>query len=174
MGSPKHLIEWRGETWLERIAKEVDQVAEEVFLAGGGAVPASLENRTRLTDAPGPPGPLAGLLAAFAERPDTAWLAVACDQPLLTASALRWLVSERLPGVDAILPRLDQGCVEPFPGIYEPGSARALRVLAQEASRRRSLQRLPDLVRVASPLIPANLREQFRGANSPRELAELG
>lgn len=173
MGRPKHLIAWRGESWIERIVAEAARVTDDLFLAGEGELPSSLASRRRLADAPGVSGPLGGLLAALRERPDAAWLALACDQPLLTAAALRWLLDERVPGSAATLPRLGPERIEPFPGIYEASCRPALESLALEPGARRSLQRLPELARVAQPPVPAALRGQFRGANSPEELAEI-
>ena len=47
-------------------------------------------------------GPAAGILAAFALRPDHAWLIAAVDLPLLDAATLNQLVSERNPQLMAL------------------------------------------------------------------------
>ncbi|GAB4038293.1 hypothetical protein GCM10028774_36120 [Spirosoma jeollabukense] len=43
------------------------------------------------------PGPLNGILSAFQQHPETAWLVVACDMPLLSARSLNALVEGRDP-----------------------------------------------------------------------------
>src|SRR6187401_236619 len=141
MGSPKQLLELDGETFAERIAHAAEGVAQRLVICGAGDVPAALAGVPRLRDAEGVAGPLAGLLAAFEHDPESAWLALACDQPLATREALSWLADERRPEAIAVLPRLSRERVEPFPGIYEPAARLALVALAAEAGSGRSLQR---------------------------------
>lgn len=43
------------------------------------------------------PGPMNGILSAFQQHPETAWLVVACDMPLLSARSLNALVEGRNP-----------------------------------------------------------------------------
>jgi molybdenum cofactor guanylyltransferase len=42
-------------------------------------------------------GPLGGILSAFQQNPDVAWLVVACDMPFLTDSSINQLVNGRNP-----------------------------------------------------------------------------
>jgi len=78
--------------------------------------------------------PLCGLVAAL-ERCGTV-VAVACDQPWVTAELLAALAA--CPQ-DVAVPRVD-GRMEPFPGRYAAGALGALReALAREASLRATL-----------------------------------
>lgn len=43
------------------------------------------------------PGPMNGILSAFQQHPETAWLVVACDMPLLSTRSLDALVKGRNP-----------------------------------------------------------------------------
>ena len=72
-------------------------------------------------------GPLAGLEAAFARAPESAWLVTACDLPFLTSSVLQYLREARDPDREAtcFISRFD-GKPEPLCTIYEPASAKAL------------------------------------------------
>src|SRR5688500_12611680 len=45
-------------------------------------------------------GPVAGILAAFAAHPDSAWLVLACDLPFLDARTLDALLGSRAPDAD--------------------------------------------------------------------------
>ncbi|WDS37745.1 NTP transferase domain-containing protein [Pseudoxanthomonas sp.] len=66
-------------------------------------------------------GPAAGLLAAHAAAPEAAWLAVACDLPLLDADTLEQLIAAREPGFAAIAFRsAHDGLAEPLCAIWEP------------------------------------------------------
>lgn len=173
MGRPKHLIAWDGETWLERIAHRVAAVSDGLCLCGAGIVPDRLAGVERLFDPPDVAGPLAGLAALREMHPDRHWLVAACDQPLVSEAVLRWMLAEWEEGLGALLPRLEPERVEPFPGIYGPGSHAALAALQAEPESRRSLQRLPGLARVKSPLVPVAWRGELRGANLPGDLDEL-
>lgn len=173
MGRAKHLIAWNGETWLERIARQVAGVSDGLCLCGDGEIPDSLAGVERLPDPPDLAGPLAGLLALRAAHPDRVWLVAACDQPLLDEAVLRWLLAGWEERHAALLPRLSAERVEPLPGIYGPRSHAALAELAAEPPSRRSLQRLSGLAPVHSPSVPAALRDRLRGANLPGELEDL-
>lgn len=174
MGRSKALLEWQGATFVERIAATLRAAVPEVVLLGSATgLPVSLGHLPLVADPPGPQGPLAGVLAALDFRPGFAWLILTCDQPLLTAATLDWLIAGRRPGRIAVLPRLGADRIEPFPGIYEPGCRSALMALSAP-ERRGSLQPLADATGVHVVPIPARLAGELRGANTPEELAELG
>ena len=195
MGRPKQLLEWEGEAWIEKIARELSLVTDEILLAGEGELPSALAGIERVADPPGSRGPAAGLLAALRARPGATILAVACDQPLVERSALAWLWTEwserrgsmftdvadvadvadlaDLATPDALMPRLLVERLEPFPGIYAASCVDALETLAAAAGRSAALQRLPELVRVESPLVPEEFRSSWRGFNRPEDLRGL-
>ena len=173
MGRPKQLLEIDGETFAERIARAAEGVVDRLVLCGAGEIPPALAGLPRLADVEGVSGPLGGLLAAFALDPGRAWLALACDQPRLTREALAWLASERRAGAVAVLPRLAEDRVEPFPAIYEPAVRPALAELARARGAGRSLQRLAEVAGVRTPRVPEALAPAFAGANDPAELDRL-
>ncbi len=177
MGSPKAMLEWQGETFLERIARALGSVVQEIYLLGsGGPLPPGATHLPVLADAAGACGPLAGLLAAAAARSDAAWLVLSCDQPMLSRAALEWLVGERRHDRIAVLPRLAADRIEPFPGIYEPACGAQLAALAAAAARPgggASLQPLAGVAGVAVAPVPAGFAADFRGVNTPAEWADL-
>lgn len=173
MGSAKALLEWQGATLIERIADALAAVVPEVLLLGSGLdLPPKVARLETLADAPGARGPLAGLLSAFAARPEAAWLVLSCDQPLLSPASLAWLIGERRPGRIAVFPQLEAGRIEPFPGLFEPASRPRLAALAEPGSRG-SLQPLGDLAEVRVVPVPARFAGELRGANTPAEWADL-
>jgi len=173
MGAAKALLEWEGETFVERIARAVAAVVPELFFFGTGLeMPAALAQHAVVPDAGGASGPLAGLLAACAIRPDAAWLMVSCDQPLLSTLALEWLIAERRSDRIAVLPRLTAAQIEPFPGIYEPRCQPELAALAAPGSAS-SLQPLGEHPAVSIVDVPPRFAEEFLGANTPAELTLL-
>ena len=179
MGTPKALLEWEKETFVERIARALAGVVSELVLFGSGVeLPGTLAQHAVVADAGGARGPLAGLLAAFELRPDAAWLMVTCDQPLLSTGALEWLIAERRTDRIAVVTRLTPDRIEPFPGIYEPRSRPELAALATPregaaVGRRGSLQPLAGHPAVRIVDVPVRLALDFLGANTPEELAAL-
>ena len=92
-------------------------------------------------------GPAAGLEAAHAEAPERAWLALACDQPGLSADAIGRLIAERDPECAATaFCNPHSGAPEPLCAIYEPATLAGLaRAVAAGAapSPRGHLERQP-------------------------------
>lgn len=59
-------------------------------------------------------GPFGAILSAFREDPDSAWLVIACDLPLLDAATLEYLIANRDPSAMAT------AFVNPYDGFPEP------------------------------------------------------
>lgn len=73
-------------------------------------------------------GPIAGIAAAQAAKPDVPWLVLACDLPHLDEHTLRYLLEHRDPGRMATAYRSSHdGLPEPLCAIFEPRSAAAIR-----------------------------------------------
>jgi len=72
-------------------------------------------------------GPIAGILAAQERYPDSAWLVLACDLPLLDAATLEFLLRARAPERLATAYRSSHDHLpEPLCAVYEPASHAAL------------------------------------------------
>jgi molybdopterin-guanine dinucleotide biosynthesis protein A len=170
MGRPKQLVEIGGKTMIESVVCALAGEVEEVMVLGDGPVPVSLENLSRIPDADGYRGPMAGVLGGMHARPRACWVIAGCDQPLLRPEAVRWLVSMRRAGSWALLPSFD-GFVEPLPALFEAES----RILLEEAAAAgdHALHRLASRSRVASPEPPKALRRCWFNANTPGELAAV-
>lgn len=165
MGQSKHLLTFGGRSWLARIVAAARQVGEAVVLLGRGRVPRSCSSLLRLPDAPGLDGPLAGMCAALRWRPDAHWIFLACDSPLVTSEALRWLKNQARPGIWAVQARLCASkAPDPFPGWYDFRSATTL-----ESARGPSW--LARHRRTATPVLPAELRTAWRSCNTPAQAA---
>jgi molybdopterin-guanine dinucleotide biosynthesis protein A len=163
MGQSKHLLTFRGRTWLSHIVAAARPVSDAVVLLGGGQVPRSCSSLLRLPDAPGLEGPLAGLCAALRWRPDAHWLFLACDSPLVTTEGLRWLKGQARPGIWAVQAKLSEDqSPEPFPGWYDFRAATAL-----ESARGPSwLARHP---RTATPVLPIQFQTAWQSCNTTAE-----
>ena len=72
-------------------------------------------------------GPIAGISAALAEHPDTAYLVLACDLPFLDAATIDTLIAARDPERVATAFRgSHDGLPEPLCAIYEPRALAAI------------------------------------------------
>jgi molybdopterin-guanine dinucleotide biosynthesis protein A len=134
MGAPKALVDFGGAPLIARplAAARAAGLPALVVAKRGSPLPALDVPVAFEPDAP--VHPLCGLVAAL-ERCD-AVVAVACDQPWVTAALLAALAARP---EDVAVPRVD-GRLEPFPGRYARGALDALRAaLEREASLRTAL-----------------------------------
>jgi molybdopterin-guanine dinucleotide biosynthesis protein A len=167
MGASKHLLKHHGRTWLAHLIDAASEATDGVALLGAGRVPPTYARLPRLPDAPGMVGPIAGMCAALRWAPFTRWLFLACDTPLLSASALTWLKQQSRPGVWAVEPRLtEHGHPEPLPGWYD-FRARSLLEHAPGPSW------LARDARAATPVIPTTLAPSWINCNTPASVRKL-
>lgn len=116
-------------------------------------------------------GPASGILAAHRERPEVAWLAVACDMPRVDAEALEFLIQARVGHRAATAYRSTiDGLPEPLCAIYEPDTLARLQrqaIVGQGLSLRDLLARSDvELVDPKDPGLLANI-------NTADDLAQL-
>jgi molybdopterin-guanine dinucleotide biosynthesis protein A len=169
-GAPKQLARFAGSTFAERVAAALEAIAGPPWVAGAGELPPALAKLPRIADAPGVRGPLAGILGALDALPARALLVAACDQPLLSAAALRWLVAQRAEGAVAVVARLSAERIEPLPALYQPAARPLLEALARADGSLQPLARAPGVV-VATP--PAALTAEWTSIDTEARRAEL-
>ena len=123
MQRDKATIEYRrGETQLDAAMKLLAGRVERAFVS----VRADQRDGARahypqIVDRGGVEGPIAGISAALAEHPDSAWLVLACDLPYLDVHTLDRLIAARRPdGVATAYRSSHDALPEPLCAIYEP------------------------------------------------------
>lgn len=124
MGTDKGLLNYHGLPQREYVAGLLAPVCAKVHLSCNTAqlseIPASLNP---LPDTFLGLGPMGGLLTAMQAYPDAAWLAVACDLPMLDESTLKYLVAQRNPSKYATaFMNNELDFPEPLITIWEPRS----------------------------------------------------
>ena len=128
-GSDKAAAEIGGVSLLERAVRLLEEVLDDVRVSvRPDQVSDELRSRYRcLLDRHPGEGPAAGLEAAHASAPERAWLALACDQPGLSASDLERLLAER-DAKAAATAYCDPatGAPQPLCAIYEPATLAGL------------------------------------------------
>lgn len=129
MQRDKAALAYAGETQLARAFRRVRDLVPDCHVSvrpdqAGDPLRAGYP---QIVDALADAGPVAGILAAQAARPDHAWLVVAIDLPLLDAGTLRHLLGARDPGALATAYRsAHDGLPEPLCAIWEPASREPL------------------------------------------------
>jgi len=168
MGTPKHLLEHRGSTWLEIAVNKLREKVDHVVISGKGVVPSSLTGIQVVQDVPGLKGPLAGVLAILRWKPEVSWLVTACDLPDLEAEALDWLLAMRKTETRAILPDLKGNQqLEPLLAYYDASCREYLEEIAANGTMRLSM--LAGKPGVITPQPPLHLHGSWRNVNSPDE-----
>ncbi len=172
MGTPKHLIEQDGYTWVERAVAALDKHVEQIVVSGAGELPDLMNHLQRVDDPPDLFGPIAGVLSVLRTWPNVSWLVVACDQPDIQPQALQWLLAQRQERVKAILPTLDgKGNVEPLLAYYDVSCKDDLENIARQGSMQ--INRLKDVIDVQCPRVPDSLKGCWRNVNTVAELRKV-
>ncbi len=173
MGTPKHLIsDTEGRSWLERTLAVLHPMVDGLVVAGGGRLPPSLKATPRLLDLPGVAGPMTGIVAAMRWQPLVSWLVVACDMPLISAEAARWLIAGRRPGCWGRVPiGAGNDRLEPLFAWYDFRAAHLFEEQLHEGNWR--LAEAAAHHRLEHPVIPKNLADAWVNVNTPQQLAAL-
>ncbi len=172
MGAPKSLLKMKGRTLSAKSFDMLSAVSEKTVLLGSGQIPVSLYGADRLADLPDVRGPLSGMLSAFRWVPDSAWIISSVDMPLMNKEAWKWLLSQRKPGVWAVLPKIKGGRgVETTGSVYEPMIFEHVETLAAQGIA--SLQEIAKHGKVITPMVPEALCRAWTNVNTPGEWEEI-
>ncbi len=171
MGKDKGLLDFHGMPQRQYMATLLDQLCEKTYLS---CRPDQVEElageHSTLPDTFTGLGPMGAILSAFREQPDSAWLVVACDLPLLDKPTLEFLLENRNPSQMATTFRSPVNQFpEPLVTIWEPRSYPVLlQFLAQGYS-------CPRKALINSPihLLEAPRAAALRNVNTVAELEEV-
>ncbi|MCW9709163.1 NTP transferase domain-containing protein [Fodinibius salsisoli] len=143
---------------------------DEVFLSCRQEQTEKLTNNLNvITDSFLNMGPLGALLSAFREYPNTAWLTLACDLPLLSSHTLQKLVNQRNPAkIATAFKNKESGFPEPLITIWEPKS---YQVLLQFLGMGYSCPR-KTLINSDVELLESPDPQELMNANTPQEYEE--
>ena len=176
MGRDKAALELAGTSQLERTMTLLSRHLPQVFVSVRESQQQDpLRARfAQVVDAPAfsaaeLSGPIAGILGAFAAKPDHAWLVVACDLPLLDDAAIAGLLAgRRADSVATAYTSAYDGLPEPLCAIWEPQAAAMLR----EHVASGNLCPRKFLLRNGAHFLPA-MASVSTNINTPAELAAL-
>ncbi len=144
----------------------------EVFISCRDEQMPQYEGENVITDTFMDLGPYGAILSAFRENPNTAWLVVACDLPLLDKLTLENLIKNRNPSAVATTyrsPESSEGFPEPLITIWEPKSySILLQFLAQGFSCPRKV-----LINSDTHIIDPSVPEALTNVNTPAEMKSV-
>ena len=96
MGFDKGAVNWFGKEQRYHMADLLKPFCNEVFISCREDQRQEIPGeRNVLTDTFTGLGPFGAILSAFREQPDSAWLVVACDLPLLDSDTIEYLTAQR-------------------------------------------------------------------------------
>jgi len=169
MGQAKHLIPHPDhDSWLDHTLSILQPYCNEIIFTGDARTPDHLKHITHLPDPPNVKGPMSGILAGMRWAPEAAWIICACDMPMMTQSAIEWLMNERKVGNWGALPkRCEQSQVEPLFSFYGPQCAPLLEQAA--ISKRFKLNVLGEHSKIHCPIIPKHLLTAWSNMNTPAD-----
>jgi len=171
MGYDKSSIEWHGKEQRYYMADLLKQYCDEIFISCRADQQNEVDRHYKtLPDTFVDLGPYGAILSAFREKPDAAWLVVACDLPLLDAEILQDLVAHRNPSaVATTFESPFDGLPEPLITIWEPKAYPVLlSFLSQGYTCPRKALRNNDV-----HIIKAENADALRNVNTPEELEKV-
>ncbi len=169
MGEDKSMISYHGMPQRDYMLQLLHKIVPDVFLS---CLPDNIPviDYRVIPDTFLDLGPYGGVLSAFRQNPNRAWLTVACDQPLIDESFLKELISQRDPEkIATCYHDPATGFPEPMIAIWEP---RAYPVLLQFLSEGRSCLR-KALINSDVKQVETDRPELLKNANSPEEMMEM-
>lgn len=128
MGFDKGAVNWFGKEQRYYMADMLKPLCNEVFISCREDQRQQIPvDYNVLTDTFTGLGPYGAILSAFREQPDTAWLVIACDLPLLDLGTIQYLIERRdVSKIATAFNSPDNEFPEPLITIWEPKSYPAL------------------------------------------------
>lgn len=166
MGQEKAFLTLGGETFLERILKQL-QGFDEILLSVNHTKTELLAQYPGVVDLYPNCGPMSGLHAALVSCRSDALLAVSCDMPFLHQDLVRLLCDSMRSDVDVVIPVSNDGRWHPLCAVYR----KSLWPVFQENLEKGDykLQNALKIMRVRNFYIPRNFENCLKNVNTPEE-----
>ncbi|MGY3212728.1 NTP transferase domain-containing protein [Mucilaginibacter sp. HD30] len=171
MGHDKGAINWHGTEQRYYIADILSSFCSDVYLSCRAEQTPTFDTQYQtIEDTFTGLGPFGAILSAFRQDPNSAWLVVACDLPLLNKLTLQNLVESRdVSAVATAYENEEEGFPEPLITIWEPKAyVRLLNYLSQGYSCPRKV-----LINSDIKLLHAIDGKAFTNVNTPEDLAQI-
>lgn len=172
LGIPKALVKVGGITLLDRARALLRECCDEVLVAAPAAFELPIAASERIDDAPRHSGPLAGVLAALAARPEREAFVLGVDFPLMRGSTVRAIAGAR--GEATVSLPAPGGVPQPLAAAYGPGAGLAIAKVAGEARAitRAVMSIEPRVISDSEIATWEGGADVFLNVNTPEDLAE--
>lgn len=169
MGMDKARLLWRGQSLIDRALSALRATGCTRVVVSG-----DYPGHPHVADRHPERGPLGGLASVAAVAPESRWLVLAVDQPLVDASVLRPLLDGLLAGAECARMLCRYG-EEPLPMalLVSADTRKWMQSAVAGDAGRRSLQALQERLRIHALPADAAMRARLRGANTPDEWQTL-
>jgi molybdenum cofactor guanylyltransferase len=165
MGSDKGKLNYHGKPQREYVADMLESMGIEAFISCRNEQVEEMNGYKTITDSFIDMGPAGAIMSAFLYDPNAAWVALACDLPLLTEGVIKNLIENRNPATIATAyksPENENGFPEPLIALWEPKSfPELLRFLSQGVMCPRKV-----LINCDTHLIDPSVPEALMNANT--------
>jgi len=171
MGFDKGAVSWHGKEQRYYMADMLKSFCDEVFISCRADQQAEIDDKyPSIADTFTGLGSFGAILSAFREKPDSAWLVVACDLPLVDENTLKYLTDNRdVSTVATAYQSSFDNFPEPLITIWEPKSYPVLlSFLAQGYSCPRKVLINSDVC-----LLNAPNPDDLTNVNTPEELDKI-
>jgi molybdopterin-guanine dinucleotide biosynthesis protein A len=172
MGTDKGTMLWHGVEQRYYVADMLKEFCDEVFISCRAEQEAEIKNYHTIPDSYTELGPYGAILSAFKAHPNTTWLVVACDLPLLDTETLQLLISNRDANKMATTFESPyDGLPEPLITIWEPKSYEILLSYLPEGYKcpRKALRNNLDDVKIIKVLNP----DALMNTNTPEDAEKV-
>ena len=174
MGVNKAAINWHGKEQQYFLADLMKTCCDEVFISCRKDQVAGINpDYNLLPDQYKSNGPVEAILSAFQKYPDSAWLVIACDVPLIDFETLQFLIEQRDHAkIATVFQSPEDGLPEPLTAIWEPKSYELLKKYQQKEHL--SLRKI--LIEHRAKIIKAPDADALMNANTPddaKRIAEI-
>lgn len=173
MGKNKASIEWHGKEQQYYVADLLSSFCKQVFISCSAIEKNyNVKDYNFLPDAIPEMGPLGGILTAFEKDPETAWLVVACDLPLMDDTTLQYLIAHR--NTNAIATTFmspHDGLPEPLITIWEPACLQELLLFQSKGitcPRKVLINSNVTILNIPDPITLMNVNTPEEAANVER------
>ena len=171
MGFDKGKVNWHGKEQRYHMADLLKPFCNDVFISCRDDQQKGIDEQyLSLSDTFTGLGPFGAILSAFREKPDNAWLVIACDLPLIEEDTIKFLKENRnVSSVATAYQSNYQDFPEPLITIWEPKSYPVLlSFLAQGYSCPRKV-----LINSDTHILQAPNPDDLTNVNTPDELEKI-
>ena len=165
MGSDKGALNYHGKPQREYVADMLEGLGIEAYISCRSEQISDMGVYKTIGDSFVDMGPVGAIMSAFLFDPNAAWVALACDLPLLTEGVIQHLITQRNPSAIATAyrsPENENGFPEPLIALWEPKAfPEILRFLSQGVMCPRKV-----LINSDTHLIDPSFPEALMNANT--------